>query len=54
MGWQALQFIVQLLTPVVQTYAQYHSAVHNGKRGGGGGGGEKERERMADSNRQNK
>ena len=32
---------IQLLTPVVQIYAQYHSAMHNGKtRGGGGGGGD--------------
>ena len=36
MSWQAL-CTVQLLTPVVQIYAQYHSAMHNGRRGGGGG-----------------
>ena len=44
--------LIQLLTPVMQIYAQYHSAMHNGeeeerKKGGGGGGG-----RMADRNRQ--
>ena len=42
--------LIQLLTPVVQIYAQYHSAMHNGKKekkGGGGGG------RMADRNSQN-
>ena len=37
--------LIQLLTPVVQIYTQYHSAMHNGKKkkkkkkGGGGGGG---------------
>ena len=46
--------IIQLLTPVVQIYAQYHYVMHNGKRwglgvggcmvGGGGGGGGEEKE----------
>ena len=36
--------IVQLLTPVVQIYAQYHSAMHNGKRKKGGGGGNEKKD----------